>query len=135
MKSFRKLETALDTGNPGNDRSQKKDHRFVVDNSNSITPLDWFNARIGIFFKVQTMDNANIAANDLNGIHKFVKDIDVRLNNKKVYDCNDANHSVNIKICWNIVLVILKARQEVEVNSFFKTPVLMLMLNEGSSSQ
>ena len=47
------------------------------------------------------MDNANVAANDLNGIvngiHKFVKDIDVRLNGKKVCDCNDANHPVNIK--------------------------------------
>ena len=54
MKSFRnpkyveryedvvfELETlALDTGNPGNNRSQKKDHRFVVDNSNSIKPIE-----------------------------------------------------------------------------------------------
>ena len=62
------LETALDTGNPRNNRSQKKYHRFVVDNSNSITPLDWYNARIGMSFKVKKMDNANVAANDLNGI-------------------------------------------------------------------
>ena len=47
-------------------------------------------------FKVQKMDGTNIAANDLNGIvngiHSMIKDISV-----KVGDCNDVNHSVNIK--------------------------------------
>ena len=82
---------------------QKKDgYRFVVDNSGEVTPLDWYNARIGISFRVNKLaDGANIAANDHNGIvnsiHSFIKNFDIKLNGKKVYDCNDANHSVNIK--------------------------------------
>ena len=96
------LETPLNTV-VGNARHQKKDgHRFVVDNSGEVTPFDWYNARIGISFKVNKLaDGANIAANDHNGIvnsiHSFIKNFDIKLNGKKVYDCNDANHSVNIK--------------------------------------
>ena len=111
MKSFRnpkyierfedvyfQLETPLNTGNPGNNRSQKKDgYRFVVDNREEATPFDWYNARIS----VQTMQNVNIAAEDDNGIvngsHSLINDLDIRLNGKHVYDCNYANHCVNIK--------------------------------------
>ena len=36
---FFQLETPLNTGNPGNNRSQKKDgYRFVVDNTGEVTP-------------------------------------------------------------------------------------------------
>ena len=99
---FFQLETPLNTGNPGNNRSQKKDgYRFVVDNTGEVTPFDWYNARISVGFKVQTMQNGNIAAEDHNGIvngsHSLIHDFDVRLNGKMVYDCNDANHCVNIK--------------------------------------
>ena len=86
-----------------NTRSQKKDnYRFVVDNSGEVTPLDWYNARLGISFKVNKLaDGANIAVDDHNGIvnsiHSFIKNFDIKLNGKKVYDCNDANHCVNIK--------------------------------------
>ena len=96
------LETPLNT-TVANTRSQKKDgYRFVVDNSGEVTPLDWFNARIGVSFKVNKLaDGANIAAEDHNGIvnsiHSLIKNFDIKLNGKKVYDCNDANHSVNIK--------------------------------------
>ena len=66
------------------------------------------------------MDNANVAANDLNGmvngIHKLVKDIDVRLNGKKVYDCNDANHTVNIK---NLLEYRPVYAQNTATNEFF----------------
>ena len=67
-----------------------------------MTPFDWYNARIGISFKVNKLvDGANIADNDHNGIvnsiHSFIKNFDIKLNGKKVYDCNDANHCVNIK--------------------------------------
>ena len=67
-----------------------------------MTPFDWYNARIGISFRVNKLaDGANIAANDHNGIvnsiHSFIKNFDIKLNGKKVYDCNDANHCVNIK--------------------------------------
>ena len=96
------LETPLNT-TVANTRSQKKDgYRFVVDNSGEVTPFDWFNARIGVSFKVNKLaDGANIAAEDHNGIvnsiHSLIKNFDIKLNGKKVYDCNDANHSVNIK--------------------------------------
>ena len=96
------LETPLNT-TVLNNRSQKKDgYRFVVDNSGEVTPLDWFNARIGVSFKVNKLaDGANIADVDRNGIvnsiHSLIKTFDIKLNGKKVYDCNDANHAVNIK--------------------------------------
>ena len=96
------LETPLNTV-VANTRSQKKDnYRFVVDNSGEVTPLDWYNARLGISFKVNKLaDGANIAVDDHNGIvnsiHSFIKNFDINLNGKKVYDCNDANHCVNIK--------------------------------------
>ena len=96
------LETPLNTV-VGNARHQKKDgYRFVVDNSGEVTPFDWYNSRLGISFKVNKLaDGANIAAEDHNGIvnsiHSFIKNFDIKLNGKKVYDCNDANHCVNIK--------------------------------------
>ena len=96
------LETPLNTI-VANTRSQKKDgYRFVVDNSGEVTPFDWYNARLGISFKANKLaDGANIAANDHNGIvnsiHSFIRNFDIKLNGKKVYDCNDANHAVNIK--------------------------------------
>ena len=59
------LETPLNTV-VANTRSQKKDnYRFVVDNSGEVTPLDWYNARLGISFKVSKLaDGANIAVDD-----------------------------------------------------------------------
>ena len=82
--------------------AKKKDgYRFVADNTGEVTPFDWYSSRISVGFKVQKMDNTNIAGADHNGIvngsHSLIKDIDVKLNGRKVYDCNDANHSVNIK--------------------------------------
>ena len=96
------LETPLNTV-VANTRSQKKDgYRFVVDNSVEVTPFDWYNARLSIGFKVNKLaDGANIAANDHNGIvnsiHSFIKNFDIKLDGKKVYDFNDANQAVNIK--------------------------------------
>ena len=96
------LETPLITV-VANTRSQKKDgYRFVVDNSGEVTPFDWYNDRLSISFKVDKLaDGADIAANDHNGIvnliYSFIRNFDIKLNGKKVYDCNDANHAVNIK--------------------------------------
>ena len=46
-------------------------------------------------------NGGNIAGKDHNGIvngsYSFLKHFDIKLNDKKVYDCNDANHAVNIK--------------------------------------
>ena len=118
---FFQLETPLNTGNPGNNRSQKKNgYRFVVDNTGEVTPFDWYNARISVGFKVQTMQNANIAAEDHNGIvngsHSLIHDFDVRLNGKMVYDCNDANHCVNIK---NLLEYSPGYAQSTATNEFF----------------
>ena len=50
--------------------------------------------------KVKKMDGTDIAIADhngiVNGIHSLIKDISVKVGDKKVYDCNDVNHSVNI---------------------------------------
>ena len=118
---FFELETPLNTGNPGNNRSQRKDeYRFVADNTGEVTPFDWYNSRISVDFKVQKMDNTNIAAEDHNGIvngsHSLLKDIDVKLNGRKVYDCNDANHSVNIK---NLLEYSLSYAMSTATNEFF----------------
>ena len=83
------LETPLITV-VGNTLHQKKDgYRFVVDNSGEVTPFDWYNARLGISFKVNKLaDGANIAAADHNGIvndiHSFIKNFDIKLQGKKV---------------------------------------------------
>ena len=118
---FFQLETPLNTGNPGNNRSQKKDgYRFVVDNTGEVTPFDWYNARISVGFKVQKMDNTNLVANDenniVNGSYSLIHDLDIRLNGKHVYDCNDANHCVNIK---NILEYSPGYAQSTATNEFF----------------
>ena len=96
------LETALNT-TVANNANQKKDgYRFVVDNRGEVTPFDWYSARISLDFKVNLLvDGGNIAVNDhngiLNGSYSFLKHCDIKLNGKKVYDCNDANRDFNIK--------------------------------------
>ena len=37
----------------------------------------------------------------MNGSYSFLKHFDIKLNGKKAYDCNDANHAVNIKNLLN----------------------------------
>ena len=96
------LETALNTTVANNAHQKKDGYRFVVDNSGEVTPFDWYNARISLDFKVVLLANGgNIAVADHNGIvngsYSFLKHFDIKLNGKKVYDRNDANHAVNIK--------------------------------------
>ena len=96
------LETALNTAVANNAHQKKDGYRFVIDNTGEVTPFDWYNARISLDFKVVLLANGgNIAVADYNGIvngsYSFLKHFDIKLNGKKVYDCNDANHAVNIK--------------------------------------
>ena len=96
------LETALNTTVSNNAHQKKDGYRFVVDNSGEVTPFDWYNAHISLDFKVVLLANGgNITIADHNGIvngsYSFLKLFDIRLNGKKVYDCNDANHAVNVK--------------------------------------
>ena len=115
MKSFRnpryferyedtvfELETALNTTVANNAHQKKDGHRFVVDNTGEVTPFYWYDSRVSIDFKVVLLANGgNIAAGDHNGIvngsHSHIKHLDVKLNGRKAYDCNDANQAVNIK--------------------------------------
>ena len=67
-----------------------------------MTPFDWYNSRLRVDFKVVLAANgSNIAEEDHNGIvngsHALINNLKVNMNGKKVYDCNDANHVVNIK--------------------------------------
>ena len=96
------LETALNPTVANNAHQKKDSYRFVVDNSGEVTPFDWYNARISLDFKVVVLANdGNIALADHNGIvngsYSFLKHFNIKSNGKKVYDCNDANHAVNIK--------------------------------------
>ena len=115
MKSFRtpryleryedvvfELENRLET-NPNNAQHQNRDGlKIVADNSGETTPFDWYNARLSVKFKVDKLsDGANIAVNDnigtVNGSNSLIKKIQVRAEGREVYDCDYANHCVNIK--------------------------------------
>ena len=96
------LETPLNTTVANNSHQKKDGHRFVADNTGEVTPIDWYNARIAIDFKVNKLANGGAIALDdhngmFNGSHSLINNLKVNLNGKKVYDCNDANHVVNIK--------------------------------------
>ena len=76
--------------------------KIVADNSGETTPFDWYNARLSVNFKVDKLaDHAAIAVNDnigtVNGSNSLIKKIQVRAEGREVYDCDYANHCVNIK--------------------------------------
>ena len=115
MKSFRtpryleryedvvfELENRLEI-NPNDTQQQNRDgFKFVADNSGETTPFDWYNARISVDFKVDKLaDHAAIAMGDtigtVNGSNTFIKKIKVSAEGREVYDCDYANHCVNIK--------------------------------------
>ena len=96
------LENRLEI-NPNNTQHQNRDGlKIVADNSGETTPFDWYNARFSVNFKVDKLaDGANIALNDnigtVNGSNSLIKKIQVRAEGREVYDCDYANHCVNIK--------------------------------------
>ena len=76
--------------------------KFVADNSGETTPFDWYNARLSVDFKVNKLaDGAAIAVYDtigtVNGSSTLIKKIQFRAEGREVYDCDYANHCVNIK--------------------------------------
>ena len=110
------LETALNTAVASNANQKKDGYRFVVDNSGEVTPFDWYNARISLDFKIHLLANGgNIALEDHNGIvngsYSFLKHFDIKLNGKNVYDCNDANHAVNIKNLLEYTVQVMPKKQ------------------------
>ena len=75
MKSFRNpkyleryedvgfdLEQALNVAPDGGNSQDRKNLRFVADNTGEVTPFDWYNPRLSIDFKVQLLAGANIDA-------------------------------------------------------------------------
>ena len=96
------LENRLEI-NPNDTQHQNRDGlKIVADNSGETTPFDWYNARLSVNFKVDKLaDGANIALNDnigtVNGSNSLIKKIQVRAEGREVYDCDYANHCVNIK--------------------------------------
>ena len=99
---FFDLENRLEI-NPNDTQHQNRDGlKIVADNSGETTPFDWFNARLSVNFKVDKLaDHAAIALNDnigtVNGSNSLIKKIQVRVEGREVYDCDYANHCVNIK--------------------------------------
>ena len=96
------LENRLEI-NPNVTQHQNRDGlKIVADNSGETTPFDWYNARLSVNFKVDKLaDHAAIALNDnigtVNGSNSLIKKIQVRAEGREVYDCDYANHCVNIK--------------------------------------
>ena len=96
------LENRLEI-NPNNTQHQNRDGlKIVADNSGETAPFDWYNARLSVNFKVDKLaDGANIALDDnigaVNGSNSLIKKIQVRAEGREVYDCDYANHCVNIK--------------------------------------
>ena len=78
-------------------------------------------ARISLVFKVKLLANGgNIAVADHNGIvngsYSFLTHFNVKLNGKKVYDCKDENHAVNIK---NLLEYSPTYAEKTATNEFF----------------
>ena len=76
--------------------------KIVADNSGETTPFDWYNARLSVNFKIDKLaDHAAIAVNDgngmVNGSYALIKNLNVTANGREVYNCDYANHCVNIK--------------------------------------
>ena len=85
------LENRLEF-NPNDTQHQNRDGLKIVAD----------NARLSVNFKVDKLaDRANIALNDnigtVNGSNTLIKKIQVRAEGREVYDCDYANHCVNIK--------------------------------------
>ena len=115
MKSFRtpryleryedvvfELENQLNIREVNTQHQNRDGLKFVADNSGETTPFDWYNARLSIDFKVNKLaDGAAIAVDDnigtVNGSNSLIKKIQVRAEGREVYDCDYANHCVNIK--------------------------------------
>ena len=119
------LENPLNVAPANNDTQDRNNLKFIADNSGEVTPFDWYNARMELDFKVDQLNGtdfvigANVQDNDLpnataglgdrvrayaadqmgivNGANSFISRLSVLANGKELYQCNYANHSVNIK--------------------------------------
>ena len=96
------LQKPLDI-NPSDGQYQKREKmKIVADNTGETTPFDWYNARLSIDFEVDKLvDHAPLTLTDgngmVNGSNTLTKKLSVTANERQVYDCDYANHCVNIK--------------------------------------
>ena len=96
------LEQPLNV-NPNNGEYQNKNKmKIVADNTGETTPFDWYNARLSVDFKVNKLaDGTDVTLTDnigmVNGSNTLIKKLSVVANGRQVYDCDYANHCVNIK--------------------------------------
>ena len=116
------LEQPLNIAPANNTVQVRNNLKFIADNTGEATPFDWYNARIAMDFKVEQHDGndfviganvnddsilvanrAQITAYEadqmgiVNGSNSFISRLSVLANGKELYQCNYANHSVNIK--------------------------------------
>ena len=116
------LEQPLNIDPANNTVQVRNNLKFIADNSGEATPFDWYNARIAMDFKVEQHDGTDFViganVNDdsilvanraqitayeadqmgiVNGSNSFISRLSVLANGKELYQCNYANHSVNIK--------------------------------------
>ena len=96
------LEQPLDIY-PNDGAYQKRESmKIVADNTGETTPFDWYNARLSVDFKVDKLaDHAALTLTDnngmVNGSNTLIRNLSVTANGRQVYDCDYANHCVNIK--------------------------------------
>ena len=98
---YYELDTALAL--PGNNAHQKKvGHRFMFDSTGESNPFDWYHARLNIDFKLQLLaDGGNVGnavqTGMVNSAYSLIKKLNVKMKGVDVYDCDNANHAINIK--------------------------------------
>ena len=80
-----------------NNYQNRGNFKFVVDRES----LDWYNARLSMDFTLTKLTGRNVIINDkigiINSASSFVKKISFSINAREIYQCNSANHVVNIK--------------------------------------
>ena len=125
------LEQSLKS-DPNDTQYQNRDGmKILADITGETTAFDWYNARLSIDFKVDKLvDHAAIAVNDnigmVNGSNTLIKKLIVTANGRQVYDCDYANHCVNIK---NLLEYNPSYAKSVERNEFYFPDILIFGLN------
>ena len=103
---------------PSNNNYQNRGNfKFVVDGKS----LDWYNARLSLYFKLTRKNGFNVTFNDkkigiVNVASSFIKKISFSINGREVYQCNSANHVVNIK---NLLEYDTSYAESVASNEFY----------------
>ena len=99
-----------------NNYQNRSNLRFVVDGKS----LDWYNARLSLYFKLTKLSGNSITLTDNNGIvngaSSFIKKISFNINGREIYQCNYTNHVVNIK---NLLEFDTSYSETIATNEFY----------------